>query len=845
MAMHTYKGIWARKRRLIGAGFAVVIGVAFLTATLALGDGMRGGIHSLFGEGHSGTDTMVRSTIEIDADENSSRGPIDESWVGRLAALPEVDQAIPEVEGLAQIVKPDGELIGGNGPPTFGRNWVDYDRNPYVLVEGRAPSGPSEVVIDRGSADDAGLHAGDTATILAPAPIEVTVAGVAELRSGSELGGVTFTWFDTDTAQQLLLGSDTDLVGVKLTAADSVSPEQLAAAVTPVLGDRMEAVTGATLTAEDDEAIGEDFLDFFEAFLLAFAGVAMIVACFSIHNTLTILVAQRTRESALLRAIGASRRQVLGSVAIEALTIGVVASAIGIAAGVGLAHGLRALMDAVGFGIPMKGLTASTSTIVTGMIVGVVATMVASIAPAIKASRVAPIAALRDVAVDRSGVSKVRAVLGTLITGAGIATVVTAADSPDNALALVGLGSLLSLIGVVLVGPVVARLAAGSIGLPVAIFGRQSGRLARRNAMRNPRRTAGTASALMIGTAVVAVFATFGASIKQTLDDLVSGSFEGDLVVAQEGFSGAGLSHDFALQVDQLPEVGTAGALAFANATVDGREDEPLAVDPRAVDELIDLDVLAGSVAEMDRDGIAISSGYAEEHGAALGDTMQLGFADGATTTVTVQAVFENDDILDDVLIDRAVWAPHSGRADDFMVMVSAADGVDIESLRNAVDGVGEGFGAPAAQDRDEYLDTATEEVDQMLSLVYGLLALAILIALLGIANTMALSLHERTRELGLLRAVGQTRRQLRRTVRWESVIIAVFGTVGGLGLGTFLGWGLMRAMKASEGIGQFAAPIPTLVTVLVAAAVAGIVAAARPARRASKLDVLQAISTD
>jgi putative ABC transport system permease protein len=617
------------------------------------------------------------------------------------------------------------------------------------------------------------------------------------------------------------------------------------AAVTPALGDRMEAVTGATLTAEDDEAIGADFLDFFEAFLLAFAGVALIVACFSIHNTLTILVAQRTRESALLRAIGASRRQVLTSVALEALTIGVVASAIGIAAGVGLAHGLRALMDAVGFGIPMTGLTASTGTIVTGLIVGVVVTLVASIAPAIKASRVAPIAALRDVAVDRSGASKVRAVIGTLIAAAGIATVITASESPDNAMALVGLGSLLSLVGVVLVGPVVARLAAGSIGMPVAIFGGQSGRLARRNAMRNPRRTAGTASALMIGTAVVAVFATFGASIKQTLDELVGDSFNGDLVVVQDGFSGAGLSHDLALEIDKLPEVETASALAFVNATVDGREDEPMAMDPAVIEEMIDLDVVSGSVAEMGADGIAISSGYAEQHGLALGDTTQLGFADGATTPVTVRAVFENDNILDDVLIDRRVWEPHAGRADDFIVMVSAADGVEIESLRRAVDDVGSRFLAPASQDHDEYIDSATEEVDQMLGLVYGLLALAILIALLGIANTMALSLHERTRELGLLRAVGQTRRQLRRTVRWESVIIAVFGTVGGLALGTFLGWGLMRAMNASEGIGVFVAPVPTLLTVLVAAAVAGVIAAARPARRAAKLDVLEAIATD
>ena len=229
---------------------------------------------------------MVRSTIDIGGIENESHGPIDESWVARLAAVPEVDQALPVVEGLAQVVSTDAEPIGGNGPPTIGANWLDHDRNPYVLVEGHAPAGPGEVVIDRGAADDAGLHVGDTATILAPSPIQFTLVGIAELASGDELGGVTFTWFDTDTAQQLLLGSETNLAGVNLTAVDGVTPDQLTAAVTPVLGDRMEAVTGATLTAEDDEAIGADFLDFFETFLLAFAGVALIVACFSIYNTL-------------------------------------------------------------------------------------------------------------------------------------------------------------------------------------------------------------------------------------------------------------------------------------------------------------------------------------------------------------------------------------------------------------------------------------------------------------------------------------------------------------------------------------------------------------------------------
>jgi putative ABC transport system permease protein len=845
MRKHLFSSLWARKRRLLGGAIAVVIGVAFLAATLVLGDAMKGGIHSLLAEGNSGTDAQVRSELEIGTADMSARGTIDESLVDQLASNPSVASAQPVVEGVAQVTGSDGELIGGQGAPTFGENWIDSVRNPYKLIDGRAPQHSAEIVIDGESAGVGHLHVGDTTTVRVPEPIPVTVVGIAELQSGESLSTVTFTWFDTNTAQQLLLHSDDQLTGVNLIAAPGVSPDQLVAAVDPTLPAGVEAVTGSMLTAEADADIASEFLNFFNTFLLMFAGVALLVSTFTIHNTFSIVVAQRTRESALLRALGASRRQVLSAVIVESLVVGIVASAIGLFGGLALANGLDALLDALGMSIPTAAMTLKGTTVIVSMVVGIVVTLIAGLTPAVKASRVAPLAALRDVEVDRSGTSIVRAVLGTLVAGGGVALVVTASHNAGSAMAMAGLGSLLTVIGAVLIGPIVARLATALIGFPIRLFGGQSGKLARRNSMRNPKRTAGTASALMLGTAVVALFATFAASIKQSLDDLIASAYTGDLVVVQEGWGGVGLSRDLAPAIGALPQVETATGLTFANFTVNGEEaDEPFAIDPAAVNRVVDLDTVAGSLKTMDTTGIAVSQAYAKDKGWTLGTPVKVGFADGAVDQMHVAVVYKDANILGDLMIDEDAWLPHTPRADDFIVLISLADGVTIEQGRSAVDTVTNQFGAPVSMDRHEYVDSATGDLDTMLNLVYGLLGLAILIALLGIANTLSLSLHERTRELGLLRAVGQTRRQLRRTVRWESVIIAVFGTIGGVAVGTFLAWGLMQALKASEGIGSFVVPGVTLAVVLGAAIVAGVVAAWRPARRAAKLDVLEAIAT-
>ena len=850
----TLKSIWSRKRRLLGASTAVVIGVAFLVSTLVLGDSMRSGFDSFFTDAYAGTDVVVRNSTDVGSGAWNQSGTLDESIVDTIAAMPEVARVAAGIEGVAQIVGANGNPIGGDGPPTFGANWIDESAvlapgepgfNGYSIVDGRAPVTDNEVVIDRGSAETGKLRVGDTTTILTPDPVAVDIVGIAAFGEADNTGGSSFVGFTFDAAQRLLLTEPDTITKVQIDAADGVTPEQLRTELLPVLPADGEALTRSELIDENNEAVNDDFLGFFEAFLLAFAIVALLVAAFSIHNTFSILVAQRTRESALMRALGASRRQVISAVTIESLIVGTFASAIGVGVGVALAAALKALMTAAGFGLPDAiGLDIATDTIVIAMVVGVVVTLFASVAPAIKASRIAPLAALRDIAIDRSGASKSRAIAGVVFMAGGIATVLSATSAGSGALARAGLGALVTLVGAVVLGPVVATVATAVLGAPIAATRGHAGSLARRNAMRSPRRSAGTASALMIGTAVVTLFATFGSSVKASFDDIVEGSFSNELVIAQNGVTGAPLSPELAPAIQNLAEV--AGAVALANAPISlgGDEVVAFAADPAGVALVADLDVSQGSFAEVGDAGFAVTKDYAERNDWTIGTVVPVDFADGAGTTLTLRAIFDNKNAIGDLLIPTAAWQPHQGRSGDAVILVALADGVSVDDAKIAVQAVADRYGRPDVQDRDEYVKANTEQIDQLLGLIYGLLGLAILIAVLGIANTLSLSIHERTHELGLLRAVGQTRAQLRSTVRWESVILSVFGTVGGVGLGTFLGWGVVRAMKTQEDFGTFELPVTTLVAVLVMALFAGVIAAVRPARRAAKLDILSAIAT-
>jgi putative ABC transport system permease protein len=839
------KSLWSRKRRLVGTSIAVILGVAFLAGTMIIGSTTEAGFRDTFTAANDGTDVVVRDATRIGSEESRMRGLIDEATVERVAAVDGVASAVAEVRGTAQLVGADGQPVGGGGPPTIAANWVeDPELSWLTLTAGRAPEADGEVVVDQATAEQAELSVGDETTVLTPEPVPVTVVGLAIYGDTEHVGGVTYVSFDTETAQQLFTGTDDSITGVLVRADEGVSAETLEARIAATLPDGVEAITGAELTAEQQRDVESDFLGFFKTLLLAFAGIAIVVAAFSIHNTFSILVAQRTRESALMRAVGASRRQVVLSVAAEALAIGVLATVIGFVTGIGIASALQSRMES-GLDMPSADIVIDAGAIAASAIIGIGTTLVASVGPAIKASRVPPLAALRDVAVDRSGTSVLRAVVGALVAGAGAAALITATSTPEDALSRAGLGSLGLLVGAVVLGPVVARPAAAIIGAGPAAFRGVTGRLARRNAMRNPRRTAASASALMVGTAVVGLFTTFGASIKASIDEMVDEDFAGDLIVLPEGFSGSLLSPELAPAIAELPTIESAVGTAYGPAVIDGDTVEVAATDVTGLSAVFDVDVTSGSLSGFAATDVAISEDFADDRGLDVGSTVPMTWVDGATTDHTVSAVYHNRMTFGDVIVSGDTLAAHVAQDNVTVVLVDVAEGVDVDSAKAEVGAVTAGFAADDPMDRDEYTDTVGAEVDTMLYFVYGMLGVAVIIALMGIANTLSLSIHERRRELGLSRAVGQSRSQLRSTVRWESVIIAVFGTIGGISLGGFLGWGIVRALKAQEGFGVFALPVVPLAVILGLAAAAGVVAALRPARRAARTDILTAIASD
>jgi putative ABC transport system permease protein len=842
------KQAWAHKRRLAGTLLAVFLGAAFLSGTLVLGDTLRANFDSLFAGASAGTDAVVRSANAIEASSARRparvRGLIDASLVDRIRSIDGVAVAAPSIQGYGQLIGRNGKAVGGNGPPRMAGNWItEPDLNPYRLVEGRAPVANDEVVINRGAAKDGGLGVGDITTLQTPDPIRVRIVGIATFGDADGFGRSTFAAFTLAGAERSVTKQPGRTSSIRVEAVQGVTQQQLADRIRAVLPRGVEVLTGEQYTQENIDQVSGQFLAFFRSFLLVFAGIALLVATFSINNTFSIIQAQRTRESALLRALGASRSQVLVTVAVEAFLVGLVATGTGLLGGAGIAGLLKGLFDSFGFALPAGGLVFTGATVVATLAVGMVVTLVAALAPAIRGSRVPPLAAVRDVAVDTAGLSGVRAVAGATVTALGVAAVV-ASVLGGGGLRLSGLGAVATLVGVVVLGPVVARATGGAIGSPVAKLRGVTGALAQRNAVRNPRRTAGTSAALMVGVAVVTLFTVFVASLKASIDRSVSGAFGGDLVVTAPSFGGGGLSPRLAASVQALPEVRRAVGLGTGTVRIGGTGREVSVADPTGLADLLDLHVTDGSMGGLGDGELAVSEAAAEDRGWKLGSAVRVGFADGATDRLTVGAIYDTSDVVGDYVLPVSAWAPHAVQATDSSVFIALRSGVSLAAGKAAVERVARSFGAPDVQDREDFVESESAGLNVLLGLVYVMLALAILIALMGIANTLSLSIYERVRELALLRAVGATRGQVRSMVRWESVIIALLGTLGGLALGSFLGWALVRA-ASQEATGVFSAPPAQLMVVLVLGGVAGLVAGLRPARRAARLRMMEAIATE
>ncbi|MGW2238292.1 ABC transporter permease [Streptomyces sp. NPDC001759] len=840
----------AHKRRFAGTFLAVFLGVAFLAGTLVMGDTLRAGFDTMFGRAAAGTDAVVRSAdaITTPGESQGTRQPVPATLANTIEGVQGVAAAEPDIEGAGQLVGKDGKPIGGKGPPTLAGNWItDPELNPYRLAEGRAPRASGEVVINRGTAAKGHLRIGDTTTLRTPDPVRVTVVGLATFAGEDGMAQVTFTGMTRADAEKYLTARPGEAAGIKVRAGPGTTQRELVARLTPVLPKGVEAITGQESAQENTDMVSSQFLTLFTTFLLVFSGIALLVATFSIHNTFAIVVAQRTRENALLRALGASRRQVTATTLTEATAVAVTASAAGLAGGIGMAAGLQALFPAIGFPFPDGDLVIKSLSLAIPLAVGITVCLASALLPALRAGRIAPLAALRETAVDTSAASRTRAVTGTALAAlAAAATLDGVLASPS--LPLAGLGAVLALAAFIVLGPVAATKVVRILGAPLDGLRGVTGSLARRNALRSPKRTAATAGALMIGVAVVSLFTVFAASLKATMDQTVSRSFAGDVAVSTPSFGagGSGLSPRLAGAVGQLPQVDTAVGLGRGVAEVDGRGRALTVTDPVALKRTFDLGRIDGSLDDLGTDGIAITRSEATRQHLTTGDKARLAFTDGQRQTFTVRAVYGRSELAGDYVITRAAWAPHRTQDSDTLVAVTFKPGVSTKAGKAAVEQVAARYGDPAVQTREEYAQSSAGGIDMMLTLVYALLALAVLIALLGIANTLTLAVHERTRELGLLRAVGQTRSQLRAMVRWESVLVAAFGTAGGLGLGAFLGWVLVKASDgASDSSFAFALPPTRLLVVTLVGLTAGALAGLRPARRAARLDVLRAIATE
>jgi putative ABC transport system permease protein len=832
------------RRRLLGTAAAIVLGVGFLTGTLVLGDTLTRNFTNLFTDVTAGTDAVVRGSTEITASRSMNRrSPVPESVVATVARVDGVAAAVPEYTGLGTLIGRDGQVVGGNGPPRLVSSWTpDATLNPYRIVEGRTPVTPDEVVVNRGAARSGGLTVGSRTTVRTPEPVSVRVVGIATFGDQDGFGQATYVAFSTAGAKAHIPMPAGTVSDVLVRGRPGVSQEELRDGIARALPPGVGVVTGEQLTEERLDDISSSFLTFLRGFLVAFAGVALLAAAFTIHNTFQVTVTQRTRELALLRAVGASRRQVATGVLVESAVIGAVSSLAGLAVGVGVALGLKAVFDAFGFALPDGGLAITPTSLLIGFAAGTVATLVAALAPARAALRVPPVAALRDAATEPASLGRIRVAAGSLLAMAGAAVAVPAVRGDGSALVVAAGGAGL-LLGVLLLAPLAVRPVTAATGAPLTALTGVSGEVAVRNTRRNPRRASATAIALAIGVTVVTALTVTIASARALTSSNAADTLTADLTVTGPGFGPDVLGPDLERRAAQLP--GVAGTVGVSRGDVGigvGARDGSIAVsaaDPAVIGDVLRLGAVAGSLSELGADGVAVQRETADDRGWRLGRAVDLTFGDGKTTRVRVAALLERTELLSDVIVPDQLWRQHTPQLARQAVYVRLSPDADAAAVRAALVPLAGEYGGEV-QDRAGYAAASTSGYDLVLNLIYVMLALAIVIALLGIATTVSLAVHERRRELGLLRAVGQTRRQARAMVRVEAVLLAAFGTVVGLALGVILGWLVVES--GSSGAPLTLPPVRLGLVALVGV-VAGVLAAARPARRAARRPVLDALA--
>jgi len=840
------RGLRAHLGRLALSTLGVVLGVGFVVGTYALTDALDAAFDRLFAVANRGIDVIVRAPTAF-----AAAGPGTTFGAGRrvparllptIRAVEGVEAAEGFVMGYAQIVTPEGEAIVPQGPPTLGVSWMSDRFTSLVLREGRRPRDPREVAVDARTAREHDLRVGERITVVSVrGPRSFRIVGIAGFGAADDLGGSTLAAFDPRTAARFL-GAGRRFDEIDVIGRPGLAASDLRDRLARVLPARYEIATATRVTEEQARAVREA-LGFLNTVLLVFAGISVFVAAFIIHDTFAILVGERTKELGLLRAIGASPLQVVGAVLVEAAAVGALASLGGVGAGLLMARGLRGLLDAFGIALPAVGLALAPRTVAVAFGVGVLVTLASALPPARRASRVPPLAALRDAALPPSrGSLRRRAALGALLALGGAGALVAGLSGLGGGLPLVGAGAGVTFVGVATLAPFAVGGFAAVAGWPLPRLLGVPGKLGRENARRDPRRAAAAASALMVGLALVATFAILGDSVKASAGAAIRDTYRGDLALtAPDGFSP--VSPRLARELRRLDAVGLVSEVR-TDVWRDPRTRRIrllTGVDPETVGAVLDLDLTAGGLAGLDRDGVLLHDGLARALGVGVGDRIRMEFPSTGVRRMEVAGTFADQRLVGPAVIGEEAWRRNVATRLDRLVVLTRAPGVPQARFRHAVEEVAGDYGVRVL-DQGELRRDQERRIDRLLGLVTALLALAVVIALLGIANTLALSVLERTREIGLLRAVGCSRRQARMMVRVEALLLALLGGSLGLAVGSGFGWALVRAL-ADEGLTDLAFPLPRMAGALAAAALAGIGAAVAPARRAARLDVLAAIA--
>ncbi|HEY6962442.1 MAG TPA: FtsX-like permease family protein [Gaiellaceae bacterium] len=843
-------GILGRKLRTALTAFAVVLGVAIVSGTLVLTGSIDKAFNSIFNDVRAGSDVVVtgKSAFDLSQGQGSFAPTFPQSVLRQVRALKDVRVADGEVNSdSALLVDRNGKAIVFGGAPNLGFSIENPDSpfNPLALVSGSWPRG-QQVVIDANTAAKKHLAPGDTVGVQAEGPVQqFTISGVVKFGGSSSLGGATLAGFDLRTAQRVF-GKPGRLDEIAVAAKPGVSQQQILQEVRAVLPPTAQARTGTAQAAEDAKGT-DSFISFLRDFLLAFGGIALFVGSFVIANSLSITIAQRTRELATLRTLGANRRQVLTTIVVEALVMGVVASLTGLFAGLGLAKLLFKLFDAVGFTLPNSGIIFPASTVVIALAAGIVVTLIASVRPALRATRVPPIAAVREGAeLPQSRFARFRTAGSAALTALGFAAVAYGLFKPHlgtkGVLASMGLGALLLFIGVSMLSVRFIRPLAGFLGWPASRMGGAAGALARDNARRNPQRTASTAAALMIGLALVTLVAVLAAGITSSFRGAVDDIWKNAdyAVTAQNNFTPIPPAAANAAAKSSIVE--GVGNVRTGNASAFGKAFFATAVNPQAA-TMFHLDWTLGSdrtIAALGANGAFVDKDYAKAHHLSAGSPVRLTFTDGSTQTFRVRGIFDppaGGSPFGRVTVSQATWDRHNASPRNLYTFVRVRGGQSDANLK-ALQAQLKPYPNAKVQTRQQFIDNQISGLNSVLNILYVLLALSVIVSLFGIVNTLVLTVYERTREIGMLRAIGMTRRQVRRMIRHESVITALIGGILGIALGIVLGALLVSRVDFIS----FTVPTGSLIVFAIMTIVVGILAAIFPARRAARLNVLEAL---